>query len=206
MFVIPPQAHPELQLSLIQSDFSQWLLTQWLNWRNYKIFYLLALLPRSNTYLILALLKSTINHGTVVMGWHVLYKYPVFLQRNACSSYTIHTCPCTKLCSNWLRAGKDIVWTVIGYWIKLISVQEKIFSCTDIADLEYFLLQKWIKILWRRMTHQNSNIYNAVAERPPENNGFYWLTPNAPLKILGKNRCRRTDNSEILKTNILLIF
>ena len=36
------------------------------------------------------------------------------------------------------------------------------------------------------MTHQNSNIYNAVAERPPENNGFYWLTPNAPLKILGK--------------------
>ena len=194
MFVIPPQAHPELQLSLIQSDFSQWLLTQWLNWRNYKIFYLLALL-----------LKSTINHGTV-MGRHVLYKYPVFLQRNACSSYTIHTCPCTKLCSNWLRAGKDIVWTVIGYWIKLISVQEKIFSCTDIADLEYFLLQKWIKILWRRMTHQNSNIYNAVAERPPENNGFYWLTPNAPLKILGKNRCRRTDNSEILKTNILLIF
>ena len=85
-------------------------------------------------------------------------------------------------------------------------MQEKIFSCTDIADLEYFLLQKWIKILWRRMTHQNSNIYNAVAERPPENNGFYWLTPNAPLKILGKNRCRRTDNSEILKTNILLIF
>ena len=145
--------------------------------------------------------------NSLVMGMHVLYKYPVFLQRNACSSYTtIHTCPCTKLCSNWLRAGKDIVWTVIGYWIKLISVQEKIFSCTDIADLEYFLLQKLIKILWRRMTHQNSNIYNAVAERPPENNGFYWLTPNAPLKILGKNRCRRTDNSEILKTNILLIF
>ena len=80
-------------------------------------------------------------HGkdSLVMGMHALYKYPVFLQRNACSSYTIHTCPCTKLCSNWLRAGKDIVWTVIGYWIKLISVQEKIFSCTDIADLEYFL-------------------------------------------------------------------
>ena len=51
---------------------------------------------------------------------------------------------------------------------------------------------------------KNSNIYNAVAERPPENNVFfYWLTPNAPLKILGKNRFRRTDNSEILKTNIL---
>ena len=31
-------------------------------------------------------------------------------------------------------------------------------------------------------------------------------TPNAPLKIFGKNRCHRTDNSEILKPNILLIF
>ena len=31
-------------------------------------------------------------------------------------------------------------------------------------------------------------------------------TPNAPLKIFGKNRCHRTDNSEILKANILLIF
>ena len=28
MFLIPPQAHPELQLSLIQSEFSQCLLTQ----------------------------------------------------------------------------------------------------------------------------------------------------------------------------------
>ena len=145
--------------------------------------------------------------NSLVMGRHVLYKYPVFLQRNACSSYTIHTCPCTKLCSNWLRAGKDIVWTVIGYWIKLISVQEKIFCCTDIADLKFEIrkLQKWIKILWCRMTHQNSNIHNAVAERTPENNGFYWLTPNGPLKILGKNRCCRTYNSEILKTNILSI-
>ena len=56
------------------------------------------------------------------------------------------------------------------------------------------------------MSHQNSNIYNTIAEQPPENNGFYWLTPNAPLKILRKNKCCRTDNSEILKQNILLIF
>ena len=106
-----------------RSDFSQWL-TQWLNWRNDKMLYQGVLTPW--LYLLALLLKSTANHGTV-MGRHVLYKCPVSLQRNASSSYTIHTCPCTKLCSNWLRAGKDMVWTVIGYWIKLISVQEKIF-------------------------------------------------------------------------------
>ena len=111
-------------------------------------------------------------------------------------------------CSNWGRGNTwygEITWNsishwgaVIGYWIKLISVQKKMFSCTDIADLEYFYCKKWIEILWRWMTYQNSNIYNSVAEWTHEKNVFVLVnTERSPQKILEKNSCRRTDNSEI---------
>ena len=76
-----------------------------------------------------------------------------------------------------------------------------------------FFLQKWIKILcgaaWGRFClgafcpgSVFRHIYSAMAERPPENNDFYWLTRNP--RINRKNRCCRTDNSEILKTNIFI--
>ena len=52
------------------------------------------------------------------MGRHLLYNYTVFLKRNASSIYTVPAH--VQSCSNWLREGKDMVWTVIEIFLILL--------------------------------------------------------------------------------------